>query len=207
MKLPAFVEAPLLLVGFPDVTEPFCVCAQPSARCLGGEQRWVHAAARPAACSPSFLLLATAGTEIMGIKELLATAWWLLRLCWRTSHHPGVGCAGWFASTLFQPWGFPGALAHVCGSWQGRACPAATLGAFLVARGVMCVWLQAGGRPRWESTEWSLVVLGWSSAAWAVLLRMFSHRQLRASEGGGDAGVAHGIYLPWGACVAHLCSR
>lgn len=31
-------------------------------------------------------------------------AWWL-RLCWRTAHHLGEGCAGWFASVLFQPWG------------------------------------------------------------------------------------------------------
>lgn len=77
-------------------------------------------ASPPASCFPSFLPLATADMEIMGIKRLLATAWWLLWLCRRTAHHPGEGCAGWFASVLFQPWGFPGVLAHVRGA-LGRA--------------------------------------------------------------------------------------
>lgn len=116
-----FLEAPLLLVGFPDVMGPFCMWAQPSATRFGVEQRWVYAAAQLPASFPSFLLLATAGTEIMGIKELLAMAWWLSRLCWRTAHRPREGCADWFASMLFQPQGFPGARAHVCGSWQGWA--------------------------------------------------------------------------------------
>lgn len=150
----------------------------------------------PASRSPSSLLRATADTEIMGVKELLATARWLWRLCWRAARHPGEGCAGWFAPVLFQPWGFPGA------AWWGWAglilWPCSE---FFWLHKEFCV---CGCNPEKYWVENALNGCCWSLEARAVLLSV-STPPARCVEG--RWGHQAGIYLPGGTCITHWCSR